>query len=388
MPNPIRILLSSGEASGDLYASELLRELRKRVSSIEAFGLGGARSKAQGAALLFDLEEISVIGLVEVVRKIPALRRAMNRLSEEARKRKPDAAILVDFSGFHLRLAKRLRAMGVPILYYVSPQVWAWRQGRIRRIRELVDEMLVILPFEEAFYREEGVRVRYVGHPLVDLVEPARTREAFCSSLGLDPARPIVLLLPGSRRREIELHVPVLREVVEKLRRERPELQIVMSRAPTVAASWIEAALGETIGKVHMLEGGTYDGMKHAAVAVVASGTASVEAALSETPMVVVYRVGRLTYALGRPFVGVPFFSMVNLIAGRRLVPELIQSEMTPEAIQAQVEALLEPGAAEEMRRGLREVKAKLGGKGASARAAEAVLAFLQSRQSSRSEVS
>jgi lipid-A-disaccharide synthase len=378
--NPIRILLSSGEASGDLYASELLRELRKRGSSLETFGLGGARSKAEGATLLVDLEEISVIGLVEVARKIPALRRAMNRLCEEALRRKPDVAILVDFSGFHLRLARRLREMGVPILYYVSPQVWAWRRGRVRRIRDLVDQMLVILPFEEAFYREEGVRVRYVGHPLVDLVETTRTRERFCSDLGLDPARPFVLLLPGSRRREIELHVPVLRQVVERLAAEQPELQMVMSRAPTVARSWIEAALGETLSKIHMLEGGTYDAMSHAAVAVVASGTATVEAALSETPMVVVYRVGRLTYAFGRPFVGVPFFSMVNLIAGRRLVPELIQGDMTPEAIQAQVEALLEPGAAEEMKRGLREVKAKLGGKGASARAAEAVLNFLQSR--------
>ncbi len=388
MPNPIRILLSSGEASGDLYASELLRELRKRASSVEAFGLGGPRSKAEGAELLAGLEEISVIGLVEVARKIPALRRAMNRLCEEARKRKPDAAILVDFSGFHLRLAKRLRALGVPVLYYVSPQIWAWRRGRIRRIRELVDEMLVILPFEEAFYRAEGVRVRYVGHPLVDLVEPLLTREEFCSELGLDPTRRIVLLLPGSRRSEIELHVPVLRELVETLGRERPELQIVMSRAPTVAASWIEASLGETLSKVRVLEGGTYDGLKHAAVAVVASGTATVEAAISETPMVVVYRVGRLTYALGRPFVRLPWFSMVNLIAGRGLVPELMQGDMTADAIGARVEALLDPAAAEEMKRGLREVRAKLGGKGASARAAEAVLAFLESRQSSRSEIS
>jgi len=386
--NGIRILLSSGEASGDLYASELLRELRKRAPSIEAFGLGGARSKAEGAALLVDLEEISVIGLVEVVRKIPALKRAMERLEDEARARRPDAAILVDFSGFHLRLAKRLREMGVPVLYYVSPQVWAWRRGRIRRIRDLVDEMLVILPFEEAFYREEGVRVRYVGHPLVDLVESARSREKFCADLGLDPARPFVLFLPGSRRREIELHVGVFREVAQKLRRDRPELQIVMSRAPTVPASWIEAGLGETISQVHLLEGGTYDGMKHAAVAVVASGTATVEAALSETPMVVVYRVGRLTYALGRPFVRLPFFSMVTLTAGRKLVPELIQGGMTADAIGAEIESLLEPGAAEEMRRGLREVKAKLGGKGASARAAEAVLAFLQSRKSGASALS
>jgi lipid-A-disaccharide synthase len=386
--NGIRILLSSGEASGDLYASELLRELRIRAPSIEAFGLGGARSKAEGSALLVDLDEISVIGLVEVVWKIPALKRAMARLEGEARARKPDAAILVDFSGFHLRLAKRLREMGVPVLYYVSPQVWAWRRGRIRRIRDLVDEMLVILPFEEAFYREEGVRVRYVGHPLVDLVEPARPREKFCSDLGLDSARPIVLFLPGSRRREIELHVPVFREVVEELRRDRPGLQMIMSRAPTVDASWIEAGLGGTIANVRLLEGGTYDGMKHAAVAVVASGTATVEAALSETPMVVVYRVGRLTYALGRPFVRLPFFSMVNLIAGRRLVPELIQGGMTADAIRGEVEALLEPGGAEEMKRGLREVKAKLGGKGASARAAEAVLAFLKARQSSPGELS
>jgi lipid-A-disaccharide synthase len=382
--NPIRILLSSGEASGDLYASELLRELRKRDPSIEAFGLGGARSKAEGAELVVELDEVSVIGLLEVVGKLPALRRAMKRLSEEAKSRKPDAAVLVDFSGFHLRLAKRLRALGVPILYYVSPQVWAWRRGRIRKIREVVDEMLVILPFEEAFYREEGVRARYVGHPLVDLVAPTRTRETFCGDLGLDPKRPILLFLPGSRRREIELHLPVLREAIDRLTTRRPELQILVIRAPTVAASWIETALGPAASKVKLLTDGTYDAMKHAAAAVVASGTATVEAALSETPMVVVYRVGRPTYALGRPFVKLPYFSMVNLIAGRRLVPELMQDDMTPEAIEGHVEALLEPQAAEEMKRGLREVKAKLGAKGASARAAEAVLEFLSRSHKSR----
>jgi lipid-A-disaccharide synthase len=386
LSNPIRILLSSGEASGDLYAGELLRELRERAP-VEAFGLGGARSQAEGATLVVDLQEISVIGLVEVVGKLPALKRAMDRLSEEARRQRPDAAVLVDFSGFHLRLAERLREMAVPILYYVSPQVWAWRRGRIRRIRDLVDEMLVILPFEEELYRAAGVPVRYVGHPLVDLVKPSLAREDFCSGLGLDPARPILLLLPGSRRREIELHLPVLREVAEGLRRSRPEIQILVSRAPTVAASWIEAALGGTTPELRLLEKGTYDGLKHAACAVVASGTATVEAALLETPMVVVYRVGRLTYALGRPFVDVPFFSMVNLIAGRRLVPELIQRAMTPEAIRAEVERLLEPGAAEEMKRGLRAVKEKLGGEGASGRAAEAVLSFVRSREKGRGEL-
>jgi lipid-A-disaccharide synthase len=214
----------------------------------------------------------------------------------------------------------------------------------------------------------------------VDIVAPESTREEFCADLGLDPSRPILFLLPGSRRREIELHAPVFRGLVEKFARERPAIQIVVSRAPTVASSWIGAGLGEVLSRVRILESGTYDGLKHAAVAVVASGTATVEAALCECPMVVVYRVGRLTYALGRPFVRVPHFSMVNLIGGRRIVPELIQDGMTAEAISAEVEALLEPRAAEEIRQGLREVKAKLGGKGASARAAEAVISFLDAR--------
>jgi lipid-A-disaccharide synthase len=385
-PKPIRILLSSGEASGDLYASELLRELREREPKLEAFGLGGDRSKAAGAELLAHLDEISVIGLVEVVRKLPALQRAMSRLTEAARTRRPDAAVLVDFSGFHLRLARRLRSLGVPIIYYVSPQVWAWRRGRVRAIRELVAEMLVILPFEEAFYRDEGVAVRYVGHPLVDLVASTRDRETFCRDVGLDPARRFVILLPGSRRREIELHLPVFREVIERLSREKPEVQIAVSRAPTVAPPVLEAALGpEALEDARVLHHhqGTYDGLRHAAAAVVASGTATVEAALAGTPMVVVYRVGRASYALGRSFVRVPFFSMVNLIAGRAVVPELIQDDMTADAILRRLVPLLDdPSASEEMKRGLREVKAKLGGGGASSRAADAVLSILRSRES------
>jgi lipid-A-disaccharide synthase len=376
---PLQIFLSSGEASGDLYASELLREMQKRAPEVSAFGLGGDRSRAAGAELVVGLDEISVIGLVEVARKIPALHRAMGRLEAEARSRRPAAAVLVDFSGFHLRLAGRLKKLGIPIVYYVSPQVWAWRRGRVRKIRELVDEMLVILPFEEAFYREEGVRVRYVGHPLVDLVRSKLDRESFCRGLGLEAERPIALFLPGSRLREIELHVPVLREVVERLVGLRPELQLLVSRAPTIAPEELDRALGAARERVRIVEDGIYDALKHSAAAVVASGTATVEAALSETPMVVVYRLGRASYALGRPFVRVPHYSMVNLIAGRSLVPELIQDEMTPERILACFTPILDDArAAAEMKRGLREVGAKLGGGGASGRAAEAVLSHLR----------
>lgn len=374
------ILLSCGEASGDLYASELVRELSSRTVP-EVFGLAGDRSRAAGAELLVHLDEISVIGLVEVVSKLPALRRAMDQLVAAAEERRPDVAVLVDFSGFNLRLARRLSAIDIPIIYFVSPQVWAWRRGRLAAIRELVDEMLVILPFEEAFYEREGVRVRYVGHPIVDLVKPSRGRAPFLGELGLDPERPVLLMLPGSRRREIELHLPVLKETMELLSARRPEIQFVVSRAPTVSRDVFLSAVGDAASRVKVLESDVYDGLAHADVAVVASGTATVEAALSGTPMVVVYRVGALSYAIGRAFVDVPHFSMVNLIAGRALVPELIQRDMTPGGIAAEVLSLLDdPERAAAMKRGLAEVKEKLGGGGASARAADAVASFLESR--------
>lgn len=350
-----------------------MKELVKRQPSLRAFGLAGTRAESAGMECIVGLEEVSVIGLVEVLGKLPALSAAMRRLCVEAESRRPDIAVLIDFSGFNLRLARRLRALDIPIVYYVSPQVWAWRRGRVRTIRETVEEMLVILPFEKAFYEKEGVSVRYVGHPLVDLVHASEDRSAFCERLGLDAARPIITLLPGSRRREIELHLPILEQVIEKLSHQRPELQFVVSRASTVPLERIQAGLGKAAsGHTRLLEGPVYDALVHAAAAVVASGTATVEAALAGTPMVVVYRTGRVSYALGKPFVKVPFYSMVNLIAERRLVAELIQDAMTPANIIEQLIPLL-AGDGDAMRDGLAEVRKRLGGGGASARAAEAV---------------
>jgi len=373
-----KILISCGEASGDLYASELLKELKKLEPSCEAFGLCGERTEAAGATPIVRLEEISVIGLVEVVRKLPALLSAMRRLTAAALSRRPDVAVLIDFSGFNLRLAKRLEALGIPIVYYVSPQVWAWRRRRVRTIRKLVDEMLVILPFEKSFYEKEGVNVRYVGHPLVDLVSASQTREAFCRRLSLDAARPIVAVLPGSRRSEIELHVPILRDSIEALTRNRPELQFVVSRAPTVPTAALVERLGPAIDHVRLMNGSVHDGLAHAAVAIVASGTAPVEAALLGTPMVIVYRVSRASYLLGKPFVDLPFYSMVNLIAERELVPELMQDAMTSANIVEQVMGLMQEDRAASMRAGLLDMKQRLGGGGASRRAAEAVLSHVR----------
>jgi lipid-A-disaccharide synthase len=366
----------------------LVKELRTRLEC-EVFGLAGQRSEEAGVETVVSLDEVSVIGLVEVVSKLPSLHRAMTKLVEEARARQPAAAVLVDFSGFNLRLARRLKADGIPVIYYVSPQVWAWRRGRVRAIRESVDEMLVILPFEKAFYEEHGVRARYVGHPLVDLTgetmdrDRDRDRESFLRGLGLDlaPDRPLVSVLPGSRRKEVELHMPVLRSAIERLARSKPELQFVVSRAQTVSPELLRASLGETLDRfdVRVFTGEVRSALSHSSVAIVASGTATVEAALSETPMVVVYRIGKASYRLGKPFVHVPHYSMVNLIAERALVPELIQDEMTPETIaRATMELLDDDAARDAMRRGLREVRERLGGGGASSRAADAVCDFLQ----------
>ena len=238
--------------------------------------------------------------------------------------------------------------------------------------------MLVILPFEKEFYEREGVKVRYVGHPLVDLVRASEDREAFFSRLELDPGRPLLIVLPGSRRREIELHLPILRRAIDELSRANAELQFVVSRAATIAPGFLIDRLGVTGDRVRILEGPIYDGLAHAAAAIVASGSATLEAALSGTPMVVVYRAGRVSYFLGRPFVNVAFYSMVNLIAERELVPELMQSAMTPANIVEHVTRLLDEDNAKAMRRGLADVKRKLGGGGASARAAEAVLSHFE----------
>jgi lipid-A-disaccharide synthase len=377
--------LSCGEASGDLYASELVRELRKRDGTVECFGLGGERLAQAGAELLVTLDDVTVIGLVEVLGKIPALRRAKDTLLEAATARRPDVAVLIDFSGFNLRLAKKLNALGIPILYYVSPQVWAWRRRRVRTIREIAEKMLVIYPFEEDLYRAEGVPVRFVGHPLVDLVRPREDRSSFCERVGLDPDRPLVAIMPGSRRREIEIHLPVLAAALRQMAEKRPELQFVVLKAPTINKDAIVAGMGEAPPRVHVVKDSTYEGLAHAAVAVVASGTATVEAALSGIPMVVVYRVGRLSYRLGIPFVRVPYYAMVNLIAGKAVVPELMQDEMTPEAVaSAALELIENPAAADAMRSELAKVKARLGGGGASGRAAEEVMNVINVRNTNK----
>jgi len=368
-----RLLISCGEPSGDLYGAELVRHLRRSVPDLEVLGLGGDRLQAEGARLVAHVRDLAVVGLLEVVSHLPRLRKVFRALLHEMDTARPDLVVLVDYPDFNLRLARQVHRRGIPVYYYVSPQVWAWRKGRVRGIRETVSRMLVIFPFEEALYREAGVPVTFVGHPLVDLVRPAPDRAAFLKASGIDPDRPVVTILPGSRPKEIAHNLPAVARAAELLRQKKPDLQFLVALAASTEAATVERAFAATGPR--LVTGATQAALGAATVAVVASGTATVEAALLGAPMVVVYRISPLSYTLGRPFVSVPHYAMVNLIAGRAVVPELMQYAFTPERVAEEVGALLDDaGRREAMRGDLAEVRRRLGEPGASARAA-AVLA-------------
>ena len=350
-----------------------------QLPTLTVFGVGGDRLAEQGAALVAHVRDLAVVGIIEVVRHIPTIRKALKRVIVEVDRQRPDAAVLIDYPDFNLRLAGELRARGVPTVYYVSPQVWAWKRGRIRRIRETVSHMAVIFPFEEALYRDAGVPVTYVGHPLVDLVHPASDRRGFLSGLGLDPTRPVVAMLPGSRSTEVAHNLPRLIGASTIVQRKRPDTQFVLAVAPLLDAEAIEARCSSM--PIRVVSNQTHAVVGAADLALVASGTATIETALLATPMVVVYRVAPITYALGRPFVRVAHYAMVNLIAGREVVPELMQARFTPERLASEALSLLgDAGRTQRMRDDLAEVRRRLGGPGASARAAAIVGELIAAR--------
>jgi lipid-A-disaccharide synthase len=373
------LLVSAGEVSGDQYAGDLVQKLRAQGEEVAVFGLGGDRLEAEGAHLVAHVNDLAVVGLLEVVRHISRLRTVFRSVLAEVDCRRPSLAVLVDYPDFNLRLARELKRRGVPVVYYVSPQVWAWRRGRVATIRETVAHMIVIFPFEEALYRQAGVPVTFVGHPLVDLVRALQDRDAFLAAQGLDPARPVLAVLPGSRRQEVAHNLAPLAGALRLLAARR-ELQFLIAAAPGLDASIFDAFDTALSGLPAVrLSGRAHEIMASATAGVVASGTATVEAALLDLPMVVVYRLSPLTYLLGRPLVRVPHFAMANLIAGREVVKELIQREFRAEAVAAEALALIDdPQRRADVRAGLAEVRRRLGPKGASARAAAVVAQYLK----------
>jgi lipid-A-disaccharide synthase len=369
MSEPPQILISAGEASSDMYAARLATALRARWPAT-FFGMGGPRMAEAGVELVADYHEVAVVGITEVLHKIPTVIGVQNRLAREAEKRRASLAILVDSPGTHLGVARRLKRSNIPVGYFIGPQVWAWRAGRVRVVKRLVQRMVVIFPFEEKIYRDAGVPVDFVGHPLVDTVRPRMTRAEFAAQHGLDASRPIITILPGSRPNEIAQNYARIVAACERLV-QPGNVQFVHAVAhglgPELLARHAKASV-----KIVRVQDATYDALAAADCAIVASGTATVEAALLNTPMVVVYRVAPVTASILRHMVRTPFIGMVNLIGGKLVCPELIQDDFTPAAVEKEGRRILEStDARDEMKAGLAEVRARLGPGGAIERAAD-----------------
>jgi lipid-A-disaccharide synthase len=369
-----RLLLSCGEASGDLYAGALTRELRVRDPAIEVAGLGGPRFAAAGGQLVDDYRDLAVTGLTEAIAKLPRSLEARRRLVADAQRRRPDALVLIDFPDFNFRLAPHVRRLGVPVVYYISPQIWAWRPRRLETIRKIADRVLVIFPFEERLYRDGGVPVEFVGHPLVDLARPAADRTTFLSARGLSPAAPTVAILPGSRANEVSRILPELILAAARIASSVPGAQFVVARAPHLDDRLFDVVRTGALRSA-VVDGDTDTVLASSDLALTASGTATVQTALHDVPMVIVYRMSPITYRLLRRLVKVDAIGMVNLIAGERIVPELVQDAFTADAVAREaISMLTDPARVAAVRAGLAKVRARLGGPGASGRAADAIL--------------
>jgi lipid-A-disaccharide synthase len=357
-PNPVSVLVSAGEASGDHYAAELVEELRKRWPDTKFFGCAGLKMRAAGVEPVIRTEDLAVVGLAEVLEHLPRIWRRFRQLTATAKTRQPDLAILTDSPDFNFRVAAKLKKLNVPVVYLVAPQVWAWRQGRVKTMRRIIDKLLCIFPFEEPFFQKHGVPVTYIGHPLAGKVKPRITREEFFRKHKLPPDRPLIAVLPGSRRSEALRHLPELKRAANILAEGR-KLSFVLPASPACGYTFFLRPLAGS--PIMSIEGDAWEAMAYCDVALAASGTVTVEAALLGTPMVTYYKVTELTATILRILVRVPFFSMVNLIAERRVVPELIQEEMTGERIAAEAARLLDdPQERDNMKADLAHVAALL----------------------------
>jgi lipid-A-disaccharide synthase len=402
----VRILISAGEASGEMYGGQLIGALRRVAGQwspgnaslppqeagqsipnsdspqtaqggerLEFFGVGGDRMRAAGFDTIVDARELAVVGITEILGHLPKIYGLFAKLIAEADRRRPDVAVVIDSPAFNWRVARQMHKRGIPVVYYVCPQFWAWRRGRVRLLRNYVAKALVIFPFEERFYRDRGVDATFVGHPLANLPRPAITRASYAGQHRLDPAKPWITLMPGSRVQEVRMNLPPILEAASQL---GTAYEFLLPVAPTLRPDWLESLVGRRV-PVHLVGDGL-PALTHSRGGIIASGTATVEAALMGTPFVMVYRVNPLTYVLGRPWVKVPYLAMVNLIAGREVVPELIQGDFTAQSVVLKLRTILADGPARtRMIEGLAEVGNSLRGPdGGSAspaeRAAETIL--------------
>lgn len=367
-----RVMIIAGEASGDLHGSGLVRELKKENPSLDVFGVGGDRMKREGMTLVYHVRELGFMGFMEVIKHLPFIKVMEHTLEQIVKFKKPDVLVLIDYPGFNLRFARRVRRYGMKVVYYISPQVWAWHASRIQTIKKLVDKMLVVFPFERELYEREGVPVEFVGHPLLEVLEPGLERKHFCKRYGIDPSREILGLIPGSRRQEVERILPVMLQAARLAGRER-EMEIVVAVAPTLDEEYFRTM--HRMDGIHLVKGATYDVMAHSTFALVTSGTATLETACFGTPMIVVYKTSWLTYLIGRLLVRIKAIGLVNIVAGRKIVPEFIQHRATASALaRTMLDILGDPGKLGDMKKALAALRKQLGTEGASARAAAHIL--------------
>jgi lipid-A-disaccharide synthase len=326
-----KFLIVAGEASADMYGAEVVRAIRRKFDDAQFYGLGGPRMRNAGVELEGDISKTAVVGPFEALSSFGHLYSIFRRLAERVETESPNAAILIDFPDFNLRLAKRIKNARVPIVYYIGPQVWGWREGRVKQIHDLVDKMLVILPFEEQIYRKAGVAADFVGHPLVDMVRATKSKEEFCEDHGIDPKRSLVALLPGSRRKEVQYILPTLCEAAGLILAKKPETQFILPLAPGLDRRYVQEMIRGVSIKIVIDD--TYNAIRYARAAIVKSGTATLETALLGTPEVIVYRISRATWTLGKFLLKIRLFGLVNIILGEEVVPELFQDKMTPQTV-------------------------------------------------------
>ncbi|MGD0469311.1 MAG: lipid-A-disaccharide synthase [Terriglobales bacterium] len=410
----MQVLISAGEASGEMYGAQLIEALRRAAElrsagrpgaavptqalQLEFFGAGGERMRAAGCEIVVDAKDLAVVGITEVLNRLPKILGLYRKLIRAADEKRPALAVVIDAPAFNWRVARQMRKRGIPVVYYVCPQFWAWRQGRVKLLRKYVNKALVIFPFEEKFYRDRGVDATFVGHPLTDLPAPAITREAYSAEYELDASKPWITLMPGSRRKEVRMNLPTILEAADALEKDRLEkdrlgsgYEFLLPVAPTLDASFLHELIGAprtetrraaSPQRIHLVSE-ALPALFHSRAAIVASGTATVEAAIMGTPFVMVYRVSGMTYALGKPRVKVRYFAMVNLIAEEEIVPELVQHNFTVGNIAAEMNKIIPDGEPRaRMIERLAAVKARLkqgsgGGAHPSATAAEIILKMI-----------
>jgi lipid-A-disaccharide synthase len=373
-----KILMVAGEVSGDLHGALLIEAIHRIDPKIQFFGVGGERLKKRGMNLLYPSQSLSVVGITEVFFKIRSILKALRRLKRSLDQERPDLAILIDFPDFNLRVAKMAHRRGIPVLYYISPQVWAWRPGRVKSIARLVKKMLVFFPFEVPLYEAAGVDVEWVGHPLLDLVKPSLSKGEALQRFGLDPRLKTIGLLPGSRIHEVRRLLPPMIDSIHLLRKEMPDLQFIIPLAPGISKETLSPWMSDISAPVKAVEGWTYDVMNVSELLITASGTATLEAMILGKPMVIVYKVSWADYWVGRLMIQVEYIGLANLVAGKEVAPELIQKEVTPERIAEEALRLLrDPILNRHVTESMAEGRQKLGESGAVQRAAHIVTSLL-----------